>query len=299
MAIGGFFANMATVITLVINGKSFSLAIRVLLRHQSIVDASVCLFGALVLVQPFMWLSGYFSLDVFLCYAWHGQGMYWNVVFISIWNLVTLAFERFLAVCYPFKHKDFTRRRLFMVFFIIYIYSFFASSGSYMQTHLVDGKCLPEYILQGESGKTFYYVYAIQTFFSYYALPCSLFVIFYGSVIFTFRHRSQTQLAASRVIDKASADLTKTAVVVTAIFIIDIGFDLWYYLLGKIYAVEYAMGSPIQKIGIWLSSFNSVANPFVYALLMPASRNSVRNTFCVLCMRDKRGSSKEPRNDSF
>ena len=33
--------------------------------------------------------------------------------------------------------------------------------------------------------------------------------------------------------------------------------------------------------GVWLSAFNSVANPFVYALLMPTYRKCVINTFCA------------------
>ena len=33
--------------------------------------------------------------------------------------------------------------------------------------------------------------------------------------------------------------------------------------------------------GVWLSSFNSTANPFVYALLMPIYRKCVRKTFCA------------------
>ena len=38
--------------------------------------------------------------------------------------------------------------------------------------------------------------------------------------------------------------------------------------------------------GVWLSAFNSVANPFVYALLMPTYRKCVINTFCA-CLKSK------------
>ena len=41
----------------------------------------------------------------------------------------------------------------------------------------------------------------------------------------------------------------------------------------------YIINSPVQKIGLLLSAFNSVANPFVYVLLMPAFRDSLRKTF--------------------
>ena len=42
----------------------------------------------------------------------------------------------------------------------------------------------------------------------------------------------------------------------------------------------------LQKIGVFLSNLNSVANPFVYALLMPMYRRSVYLTFaCCLPRR--------------
>ena len=51
-------------------------------------------------------------------------------------------------------------------------------------------------------------------------------------------------------------------------------------------------------LGVWLSSFNSTANPFVYALLMPTYRKCVMKTFCP-CVdqgkqkRNQHGESKE------
>ena len=55
----------------------------------------------------------------------------WNIIgFIStknifcvlvVWNLVTIAFERYLAVCQPFKHSNFTRGKIVKMFVLIYI----------------------------------------------------------------------------------------------------------------------------------------------------------------------------------
>ena len=52
----------------------------------------------------------------------------------------------------------------------------------------------------------------------------------------------------SRVIDTA-AQLTKTAITVTAIFIVALGYDLWYYILGHLGVTEYIYNSPKQKYG--------------------------------------------------
>ena len=92
-------------------------------------------------------------------------------------------------------------------------------------------------------------------------------------------------VACSNVIDAANSLMTKTGVVVTAIFVSTMGYDVIYYLLGKIGVVVYKTNSPLQKIGLLLSAFNSVANPFVYVLLMPAFRDSLRKTFHLPTLR--------------
>ena len=52
-----------------------------------------------------------------------------------------------------------------------------------------------------------------------------------------------------RVIDTAASQLTKTAITVTAIFIVALGYDLWYYLLAYSGLAEYKTNSQLQKIG--------------------------------------------------
>ena len=52
-----------------------------------------------------------------------------------------------------------------------------------------------------------------------------------------------------RVIDTAASQLTKTAITVTAIFIVAIGYDSWYFMLGYAGAIRYIYNTPIQIIG--------------------------------------------------
>ena len=92
------------------------------------------------------------------------------------------------------------------------------------------------------------------------------------------RLKSST-VACSNVIDAANSFMTKTGVAVTAIFVLTMGYDVTFYMLEKVGVVVFRTSSPLQKIGLLLSAFNSVANPFVYVLLMPAFRDSLRKTF--------------------
>ena len=93
------------------------------------------------------------------------------------------------------------------------------------------------------------------------------------------RIKSTTMPTCSNVIDVANSMMTMTGVAVTVIFVLTMGYDIIYYMLGAIGVVVYVLNSPVQKIGLLLSAFNSVANPFVYILMMPAFRSSLRKTF--------------------
>lgn len=288
MTIIGFFANTVTAITLVKNGRAFTPATLMLLVHQSCVDSITCGMASLLLVTPYYWVSGYYVIDILLCHAWHGQAVYWGMVFVSIWNLVCLAFERYLAVVRPFYHANFTPEKLRFFFVALYIGCIIAPCGAYIHTRLENGKCLPKYFMDGPAVEMFFKFFSVGTFVYYYCIPCTFFCFFYGSVLVTFQKRKKTsELGSSRIIDKASSDLTKTAITVTTIFIFAIGYDMIYYMLGFNNVVEYINGSVLQKIGVLLASFNSVANPFVYGILMPSYRHSIKMTFCQHCVKNK------------
>ena len=61
----------------------FSPVIRLLLTHQSSVDALACLFAIILLVQPLNWIPGVYILDDIICHLWDAQYIYWSAVCIS------------------------------------------------------------------------------------------------------------------------------------------------------------------------------------------------------------------------
>ena len=113
-----------------------------------------------------------------------------------------------------------------------------------------------------------------------YMVPVLLFVVFYGNVIYSFQQRTKADdLTASRVISKASIELTKTAIIVTVIYTLCMTPGYWNYLLGNTGVITFDLKGTMHRIGVWLASVNSSANPFVYALLLPAYRRSIAKTF--------------------
>ena len=55
---------------------------------------------------------------------------------VSVWNLVTIAAERYLAVCQPFKHNNFTRGRVLIIFGLIYVLACPLCTGAAFQVRL-------------------------------------------------------------------------------------------------------------------------------------------------------------------
>ena len=64
-----------------------------------------------------------------------------------------------------------------------------------------------------------------------------------------------TTFESTRVIDSATTQLTKTAITVTSIFIICLGYECWNYTLGELGVVTYQLGSPVQKVSPIFSLF--------------------------------------------
>ena len=90
------------------------------------------------------------------------------------------------------------------------------------------GTCVYGSLIKGKAGEKFFIAFSISTLFTYWGIPGLLFFLLYGFVVLAFRKRQQqSNLATSRVIDSATTELTKTAIVVTVIFLIAFDWDIW------------------------------------------------------------------------
>lgn len=247
----GLVANMITVITLFKCRRRFSPLIIVLLQHQTAVDVLVCSQAIALLTQPPGWTTGCYIFDVIVCQTWHSQTFYWGAVNVSIWNLVLLAVERFLAVVYPFFHQRISVSKIiYAIIAVDFLVMVVLMGPSYFQTKFIDGSCQAVYYFPGDTFEKIMFSYSVVIFFFTYAIPCTLFFIMYGTVIVSLkrRHHQSDKLGKSKIIAKANAELTKTAIAVTVFFIISLGFDLWYYVLGYTGITKYVLNSPMQKV---------------------------------------------------
>ena len=74
----GVFLNLLTLVTLTRDNVGLSTGPCMLLRHQSTVDAVLCLLAFCLSFPPAKWTTGILKLDIFICHLWHSQAFYWQ-----------------------------------------------------------------------------------------------------------------------------------------------------------------------------------------------------------------------------
>ena len=236
--------------------------------------------GTILLLQPPFWKTGIYGFDVAVCYVWHSQGVYWMTINLSVWNLVAIAVERYVAVCHPFQYKHFQETPIRVILASIYVGCIVFKFPSYTQVRFDDDSCVKEYLVRGQLGKDLYYAHSIVSLFELYLLPAFAFVFLYGRIIASLRRHNTTTYGSSKATKTIQSAITKSAFIVMAVSMATIGFAPWAYTLGYTGMTSYEFGSPVQKIGVFLAVCNCFINPIVYLVFMPPFRDSPRKTFC-------------------
>ena len=77
-------------------------------------------------------------LDELICHLWHSQWFFWMSMLISIWNLVLISFERFLAVCKPLKHQELTGKNNMILKFWAFCSNILGSDGDLQMIHFMN-----------------------------------------------------------------------------------------------------------------------------------------------------------------
>ena len=283
MSCTGVIANSLTFATLTVNGRAFSRLTSVLLKHQALIDAAVCALAGILFMQSSAWHVGQYTIDIVVCFLWHSQLVFWVIVLASIWNLVFVAADRFMAVCLPVKYKALSAKRLKIAIVALYIPCFCSTAPSISLVSFVDGRCVLGKSMSPEVAYRFYYWYTIFWLFVTYIFPLMSFVAFYGRIILQLqRHRRVVSSTVnSQALTKSTVRVTKCAITVTCIFVATISFGSIYFCLGHVGVMDYNLGAPEQLVGSLLTVCNSLANPFMYTIFLPAFRRSLWTTVCL------------------
>lgn len=294
LSLFGFIFNGVTVVILARHGRGFGCFTLLLLRHQSVVDGYLCIAATVLFLQPAMWSTGVPWLDWFVCHFWHTQFFYWTYSLVSAWNIVFMAVDRSVAVCFPMRHKRVSSCHVIGTFVAMHVASFAMCIPPLFMVRISrdDGTCERESALPPEVTEKLNYGFAIFYLLVAYLLPVAAFTALYSHVLVTIRRRLRpVSLGAANCLSIMTLRVTKCAVAVTVIFVLTVGYDVIYFFVSSMGVTEYEFDSPQQLAGIFLNLCNSVSNPIVYVILLPTFRSSMRRTF--LCSSTTRESTDD------
>ena len=280
MASTGVVANTLTVVTLTINGRAFSRPTAILLKHQAILDLLVCALACGVFLQTSVWNVGVRSVDVVVCFLWHNMLGYWTVVLLSTWNLVFIAVDRLVAVCLPTKCKTLFLKKIKIAIAAMYVPCIAVNMVCITNVSFRQGRCSADTFLTPDIYYKFNYWASIYCLFLYYIVPVILFVVCYGRIVLRLRqHRIEiSSNIQSQSLTVSVVRVTKCAIAVTVTFIASMGFQGFYYCIASVGVTSFDFRGPLHLLGILLTLSNSFANPFFYAIFMPAFRRSLWTT---------------------
>ena len=281
LSLTGFVVNAMTCVILARHGRGFSRFTLLLFLHQSVVDGYLCVAATALFLQPAMWSTGVRTIDWLVCRLWHTQFLYWMYALVSAWNIVFMAVDRCVAVCWPTRYKRVQSRHVVGTFVAMHVGAFAASVPPlFMVRFTADGSCERGSSLSPDVTEKLFYGYAIFYLLAAYLGPVVTFVVLYSYLLAVIRRRMRpVSQGTANVLSTATLRVTKCAVAVTTIFILTIGYDTIYFFISSMGVMEYEFDSAKQHVGVVLNLCNTVANPFIYAILLPTFRQSMRKTF--------------------
>ncbi|XP_033624574.1 probable G-protein coupled receptor 83 [Asterias rubens] len=110
IACSAIFGNGLVIFVMTVRRKHFKSFSNRLIRHQSIIDfVSGLVFLLMTGIKQTSLLENLEGnvFGVFLCRFIYSDFFVWGLSSVSTYNLVVISLERFLATCYPVKHRNY------------------------------------------------------------------------------------------------------------------------------------------------------------------------------------------------
>ena len=278
----GVIANLSASIILFKKDSGFSSHLLVFIKHQVCVDALVCFFSLVILTQPEMWMTSIKGIDVIICHVWHSQMVYWIFFYVSMFNVMATAVDRYYSICKPLIYQSWNKNKVYFTIPLMYLVALSALVPTCIEIKTENNTCINAYLLDNQYLIIYNYYMAIETLFCI-SIPAIVMILSYSFAIRTlYIRRKSRNLGTSRIINKASDKVLKCAVTVTICYILCTTYEFFRFILSHFHVFNYNYGTLQQLIGFVLAMSNCVINPFIYAIFMRRFR---RNLFQLINFR--------------
>ncbi|XP_038068934.1 cysteinyl leukotriene receptor 2-like [Patiria miniata] len=277
--------NGMVITVMLLRRRVFSSFTNRLILHQSIIDcvAGVVFFSHQVLLKNILTPVSMKDTIIgqLLCRLIHTHVSLWCINVTSTYNLVVISLERFMATCYPVKHRNswsvaklkFAIGTAWAIGFIYgshYIFMYEAGQDGCQRTTLETGLKIFENVVVA---------------FIEYLVPITILIYTYSRIIIKLTKKSANPMYGPRnAMNKAKKSVLVTTVLIGLMFVVcwtpKVVFRTCSFIMGKNDGWFYA----ITNI---LVACNTFVNPIIYCFKYEHFRSELRSLVIRRCRRNR------------
>ena len=279
IACSAILGNGMVIFVMTVRRKQFGSYTNRLIRHQSIVDfVSGLVFLLLKVIKPTPPVQKVDDniLGELLCRFVHSDYLVWGVNVTSTYNLVMISLERFMATCYPVKHRNACSLfKIRVAMCAAWIIGFTYALNSAFLFNVVKGDCMFIHINEIAADV----VIATLALSTEYLIPLFIMVFSYTRILLVLRRK----LVGNRpgVFDSAKRNVVTTMLVVGILFVV-----CWTPL--EVLKLKTIVTNDFRPLSVYVAvagilTCNMCVNPVIYCFKYEHFRvqlmNIVRSSF--------------------
>ncbi|XP_071788513.1 galanin receptor 2b-like [Asterias amurensis] len=261
--------NGLVIFVMTVRRKQFSSFTNRLIRHQSIIDLiSGLVFLAVTVIRQTSLLDNIESnfSGWILCKLVRSSFFVWGLSVASTYNLVVISLERFLATCYPVKHRNYCSLfKIKVSMCVAWIIGFTYAIRFIILYVITDNKCSFDYSISRTAMIVLFNVIILVE----YIIPVILISFSYGRILLVLRHKLDNANANQQngILSKAKRNVIITLLIAGCMF-----FICWtpmqtlrvFITIGAVSSSSSELVTILGQAFLGLIMCNMCVNPVVY-----------------------------------
>ncbi|CAL8101810.1 unnamed protein product [Calicophoron daubneyi] len=282
----GFGANLS-VLALLSHQKFGSELTKRLMTSQLIVDGVITIFSLGLLFYPVITPNFGPEVAFVACYVIRSGTMYNYFQAVSVYNLMWIAVDRFLAVGRPSTYRSSQRKMIIVAYATMFLLPFVCSAPAPYLVIYADGKCRIRMLYDRS---VFAAVYTAFTFYVgvifAYLVPGITMLVCQAKMVLALREVMRPQKREMAQSNASSSDrphpnsfnrtVAIPALIMCINFLISAGYKHVYYLLGAHKIISYDFASFAGRMALILNAIGSSVNPLVIVWSSGSFRRQIR-----------------------
>ena len=274
----GLTTNALALLLFLIKRKLLHGTMNILIFNQIVLDlfVSTCLLLTAIMHQPDDIENN--KKNKITCILWYGMWFEWMFFLNSSYNVTAITFDRFIAICHPFRYRTrYVTSKLYIVLILLAVWisgPVFEGIFATVTTNIHKGHC-KYYDINSDRSKMWLGIYLlIYT----YIIPFTALVYWNLRMIWTLRKRTT-------LFDHEQAFDTYKNMLKTVLYLGITTLCCW--TIERVYLLIYLFGDKMVSLHSWpyhicanITFLTVVLNPIIFVLRYEEFRLSAKEVLC-------------------